>query len=79
MRPLNPQERKRMTGLIEQLGADNSRIRSGAKENLRAFGARALFILKVHQKSEDPEIRFNCKALIQQIEDSEEQSPAGVM
>ena len=74
--PLTPQERKLLTGLIRELEADEFRIRATAQKKLKEFGVRALPLLRIHAKSEDPEVKVTIKSLIQQMEENAEQNLA---
>jgi|GEM_PF-1052909 len=71
-RPITPQERNLLSELIKDLEADEFRIRAAAQKKLKAFGVRALPLLRTHVNSRDPEVKVTVNALIQQMEENAE-------
>jgi HEAT repeat protein/outer membrane protein assembly factor BamB len=65
---LTPDKRRKMQGLLAQLGSDEFTVREDASRQLSAFGRIALPSLRAASKDRDAEVARRAKLLIERLE-----------
>jgi hypothetical protein len=68
VRELTDEEKKRLVGLIDRLGADTFREREAASKDIRAFGPSATAAARAALKTEDPEAVQRLEAILEDFD-----------